>query len=73
MFLACFARILAGAVASVLETAIAVGPVKSSANASNSVPWIAKRIIVFLHTLYSTPASLNSLRIAVSCSTVIPR
>ena len=41
MFLACFARILAGAVASVLETAIAVGPVKSSANASNSVPWIA--------------------------------
>ena len=68
-----FARILAGAVASVLETAIAVGPFKSSANASNSVPWIAKRIIVFLYTLYSTSASLNSLRIAVSCSTVIPR
>ena len=50
-FFANLQRILAGAVASSLEIAIALGPSKCSSNAAKSVPSKALFIIVFLQTL----------------------
>ena len=49
--LAKLASSLAGAVASVVEIAIALGPSRYGASASKSVPLNAKFIIVFLYTL----------------------
>ena len=49
--LANFARILAGAVASSLEIAMAFGPSREPVRLSNSVPLKAKFINVFLYTL----------------------
>ena len=45
------AKILAGAVASSLETANAVGPSSCGSRAANSVPSAARLIRVFLNTL----------------------
>ena len=49
--LANLAKILAGAVASSVDTANALGPSRTSFNPSNSVPWIARFTKVFLYTL----------------------
>ena len=63
----------AGATTSSVEVAIAVGPVKKSFKPSIPACSAARRTIVFLYTLYSTPASRNCERNSVTSATVKPR
>ena len=62
----------AGATASSLEVANAVGPSKCSAKPSRFNSFAAIRVKVFLITLYSTPSANILRRRSVACATVKP-